>query len=135
MGCLDGMTTQSRVPSFSREDLELPVTWRSLSEVHIPLSYAVRKMGVQLVVQLAAFMAGAFVLILVMEGTFRPAMHAMKPYLADVDLRMDIYVAMVVVGLWLFSRICFKKRLHRLQCLLHLIPATAMASTYVLSFG
>lgn len=103
------MTTQSRVPSFSREDLELPVTWQSLNEVHIPLVFAVRKMGTQLLVQLGAFVTVTFVLILVMEMTFRPAMHAMKPYSVDPEFRMDIYVGMVIVVFWLISRICFKK--------------------------
>lgn len=129
------MTTIHRIPHFTPEDLELPVTWRSMTEVHIPLGFALRKLGRQLFLQVGALTGGGLTLMFVMHLTFRPLMHALKPVVADANVRGDIYLALVVLILWGLSRLCFKSRLRRLQCLLHLVPALAVAATVVFAGG
>ena len=116
------MIIQSRIPQFCREDLDLPVTWRTLNEVHIPLSYAYQKISSQVLRQILVFVLAFIPVSIFLAMTFRPFMHEIKPLIYDTAIRANIYVSLVVVSLWLLSRLRYRTSLKRLQLLLHIIP-------------
>ena len=129
------MITQSRIPSFSREDLDLPVTWQTLNEVHIPLSFAIEKMGRQIYRQMVVFILAIIPLFLIFTMTFRPFMHEIKPLIYDIEIRANIYVAVVVVSIWLLSRLRYRSSLKRLQFMLHIIPVLVVTLQAVFALG
>lgn len=129
------MITQSRIPSFSREDLDLPVTWQTLNEVHIPLSFAFRKVLYEVGLQIVVFILATIPVALLSGMTFRPFMHAIKPWIDDVAIRSNIYIAVVVVSLWILSRLICRTSLKRLKFLLHLIPVLLMNLQMTFSYG
>ena len=129
------MTTQIRIPHFSREDLDLPVNWQTINEVHIPLSYACRKILGQVVRQFVVFIVAMIPLNIALLLTFRPFMHEIKPLVYNMEIRANIYIAVVVVLLWLLSRLCCRTSLKRLQFLLHIIPILSLNLLSVFAGG
>jgi len=129
------MITQSRIPSFCREDLDEPVTWRTLNEVHIPLSFAYQKILSQAIRQILTFGLSFIPMGLFLAMTFRPFMHGIKPLIYNVEIRANIFVAVVVVSLWLLSRLRYRTSLKRLQFLLHVIPVLWVTLQTVFSWG
>ena len=129
------MIRESRIPSFTREDLDLPVTWRNLNEVHIPLPYAFEKAIRQVVRQLMVFVLGFIPVAFLLVATFRPFMHAIKPLIYDTAIRANLYIALVVVSLWLLSRLRYRTSLKRLQFLLHIVPVLSVNLLTTFSWG
>ena len=129
------MITQSHIPSFCREDLNEPVTWQALNEIHIPLAYAYQKVLSQVLRQILVFVLGFIPVGFVLTMSFRPFMHEIKPLIYDTAIRANIYIAVVVVSLWLLSRLRYRSSLKRLQFLLHIIPVLWVSLPTVFSWG
>ena len=106
-----------------------------MNEIHIPLSYACDKIFSQVVRQILVFVLGIIPMSFAMMVTFRPFMHAIKPLIADTSIRSVIYIAVVVVLLWLLSRLRYRTSLKRLQFLLHIIPVLFLSLLTAFSGG
>lgn len=129
------MITQSRIPSFCREDLNEPVSWQALNEIQIPLAYAFQKALSQVLRQILVFFLAFIPMRVLLTISFRPFMHDIKPLIDDTAIRANIYVAVVVVSLWLLSRLRYRASLKRLQFLLHIIPVLWISLQVVFSWG
>ena len=129
------MITESRTPPFCREDLNQPVTWQTLNAVSIPLSYALENVLSQVVRQIVVFALAVIPMSFILAMTFRPFMHAIKPLIYDTAIRSNIYIAVVVVSLWLLSRMRYRTSLKRLQFLLHIIPVSLITLQMTFSGG
>ncbi len=132
---VSSMMIESRIPSFCREDLDQPVTWQALNEVHIPLPYALEKIVSQVVRQILVFALAFIPLNFILTMTFRPFMHSIKPLIYDTAIRSNIYIAVVVVSLWGLSRLRYRTSLKRLQFLLHIIPILLVTLQMTFSWG
>lgn len=129
------MTALPDTHRFSSKDLELPVTWQTMNEVHIPLLFALRKLGKHVLIQVGVFIPAIFGFFVAIEVTFLPVMHALKPYEPAPDVRASIYIAGVVLVIWMLSRLGFKQRVHRMLFLMHLTLALLWSLETTFAFG
>lgn len=129
------MMTETNIRPFCREDLNQPVTWQALNEVHIPLRYALEKVFSQVVRQILVFALAFIPFNFILAMTFRPFMHAIKPLIYDTAMRSNIYIAVVVVSLWSLSRFRYRASLKRLLFLLHIIPILLITLQMTFSWG
>ena len=127
--------TETTIRPFCREDLNQPVTWQAVNEVHIPLRFALEKICWQVFYQILVFAAALIPMNIILSMTFRPFMHTIKPFIYDTAVRANIYIAVVVVSLWLLSRIRYRTSLKRLLFLLHIMPITLVTLQMTFSWG
>ncbi|MFK7911384.1 MAG: hypothetical protein AB8F34_12405 [Akkermansiaceae bacterium] len=106
-----------------------------MNEVHIPLAYAFEKALTQVVRQIVVFAMAIIPMTIILGMTFRPFMHAIKPSVYDTAIRSNIYIAALVVSLWLLSRLACRTSLKRLQFLLHIIPVSLITLQMTFSGG
>lgn len=118
-----------------REQLDLPVNRENLMKIHIPLGYATGKACLELGAMLLAFLLAVVPILIVLSLTFRDFMHVIKPITTDTALRSIMYIAMVVSGLWLFSRAFLPASLGRLRFLLRSILPLTYGLTFTLAGG
>lgn len=129
------MQKSDRTLPLVREQLDLPATWENLRKIHIPLGYATQKALIEIGAMLLSFLVAAIPILIILSLTFREFMHVIKPITVVTALRSIMYIALVVSGIWIFSRAILPQSLDRLRLLLRSILPLAFGLSLTLAGG
>ena len=129
------MIKESYTVPFHADLLRVPITWHTLKTSYIPLGFFLEKALKHL-----GFMIGHSILAVIpftflSSLTFRPFMHALKPYHEGIPLRFALFITTVMLILWLLNRLIHRKSEDRLKTFLHLLPAIYLATGYTAAGG